>query len=269
MVFGTAEGRAAMSIKMYRQYRAARKVTAFDGTNMAYDWGALPSSLGFMWMPYREMFNEFSREIANSLNQLTDYTHRLKAWGAVIAPMTDRQKLDTEHEFVEPIATVALILPYVIRSRFIFAAAHLCHQANQSREGVSWQDDLPLDDEIYFAAADKYGTEWRQYKEFKRRVEKIGDKSHHRATRDFRNSYNHRFSPHVVIGITQIVTRQVAPKTKTVRYAFGTIPALTLESVVELLREQCKHGYAAFAAFQELVREHEASISEHQLRYPT
>jgi hypothetical protein len=93
----------------------------------------------------------------------------------------------------------------------------------------------------------------------------MGDKSYQNATRDFRNVYNHRFSPHVVIGITQFVIRQVDTKTENVTYAFGCIPALMLEVVAKLLSEQCKYCYAAFEAFQQLVREHEMSIAERHM----
>ena len=220
-------------------------------------------------MPYRDMFDEFSREIANSLNKLTDYTNRLKAWGLVIASMTDQEKMDAAHEFIDPLATIGLNLPYVIRSRFIFAVAHLCHQANRSRDGFPWRDDLPLDHEIYFEAADKYGTGWPEYKPLKRCIEAIGNKSYQSATHDFRHAYNHRFSPRVVIGVTRMVTRQVNPETKTVSYAFGGTPALTLDIVVELLAQQCENSYASFEAFQRLTREQELSIAEYQLRYPT
>ena len=109
---------------------------------------------------------------------------------------------------------------------------------------------------------------WPGYKPLKRCVENIGSKSYQSATHDFRNAYNHRFSPRIIIGMTRMVTRQVNPQTKTVSYAFGGTPALTLETVVELLAEQCKFGYAGFESFKSLIREQERSISEHQFLYP-
>jgi hypothetical protein len=256
-----------MSIELYRQYLAASETTASEGKVMPYEWGRLPKSLSISWMAYRQMFDEFSREIANSINQLTDYAHRLKNWSAVISSMADQEKVDAAREFIDPLAIVGLTLPYVIRSRFIFAVAHLCHQANRSRDGIKWRDDFPLDDEIYFDAADKYGTGWPGYKPFKRCIERLGDKSYQTKTCDFRHAYNHRFSPHVVIGITSIVKRKVDTQTKNVTYAFGAIPALTVKVVAELLRDQCKHGYAAFGAFQKLIGEHEVSIAKYNLKH--
>jgi hypothetical protein len=134
---------------------------------------------------------------------------------------------------------------------------------------MPWQDDLPLDHEIFFKEADNYGAGWRQYRPFKDCLERLGDSKYPTETHDFRNAYNHRFSPRVVIGITQAVIRKVDPQTKGISYVLGCTPALTLDVVAELLSDQCKRGYAAFEAFQGLVREHEVSISEHQHRHAT
>jgi hypothetical protein len=176
--------------------------------------------------------------------------------------MTDHEKLDATHEFIDPIATIGLNLPYVIRSRFIFAAAHLSHQANRSREGASWRDEFPLDNEVYFDAADKFFASWRTYTAFKRCVETFGNKEYQTATRDFRNAYNHRFSPRFVIGITRIVTREADLHAKSVSYSYGGVPALNLDFVARLMDEQYRLGLDAFHSFQALVREHEASITK-------
>jgi len=248
-----------MTIKLYEKYLAAAKITPWSGVPVPYHWGGLPKSLSIGWLAYGQMFEEFSGEIANSLNLLNDYAFRLKVWSTLVPPMNDQEKLDATHEFIEPIATLALNLPYIIRSRFIFAIAHLCHQANQSKEGDAWKDDLPLDDELFFVHADKYGTAWRSYRRCKLRLEKLGDKKFQIATLDFRNSYNHRFSPRVVIGITQIVTRRLS--SSGVSYTFGGLQPLQLDFVANLLAEQFNRGQAAFEAFQKLVREHEASIA--------
>lgn len=142
-----------MLVDPYRRYREALDATIHEAQPVGYNWGDLPNPLKPGWFAYSEMFSEFSREIANSLNVLNNYSLRLKAWNTMIGSMTDQEKLDTTHEFIDPIATVALGLPYVIRSRFIFAAAHLSHQANRSREGACWRDEFPLDKEAIGRAA--------------------------------------------------------------------------------------------------------------------
>ncbi|MEL5350488.1 hypothetical protein PTR25_11940 [Serratia nevei] len=137
-----------MTIETYRQYRCILESTPFKGKHAPYEWGELPQTLHMDWFPYSQMFNEFSGELANALNELLGYTHQLAAWRDLLAPLNPQQQLDAAVDFVDPVATVALNLPYVIRSRFIFASAHLCHQANQAKQGAEWKDEFPLDGEI-------------------------------------------------------------------------------------------------------------------------
>lgn len=237
--------------------------TPFKGKYAPYEWGALPQALHMVWLPYSQMFNEFSGELANALNELVGYTHQLAAWRDLLAPMAQQQQLDAAVDFVDPVATVALNLPYVIRSRFIFASAHLCHQANRAKQGAIWKDEFPLDGEVWFDAADKYGKAWKRYNTFKTRLEKVGAKDYQAATHDFRNAYNHRFSPRIVLGISNLVTRQVNKATGAVTYGFGETPALTLPHIVEHLEIQCDRAHRTFESFQKLVREHEAAIRLH------
>ena len=252
-----------MTIETYRRYRRTLKATPFKGKYTPYGWGELPQTLYISWLAYSQMFNEFSSELSNALNALTNYTHQLAAWRDLLAPMDQQQQLEAAVDFIDPLATVALNLPYVIRSRFIFASAHLCHQANYASQGAAWHDDFPLNEQVWFETADKYGKAWKRYNTFKTRLEKIGAKDYQTATHDFRHSYNHRFSPRIVLGISNLVTRRVNKDTGAVSYGFGETPALTLPYIVELLEIQCQHAYRAFDAFQQLVRQHEAAIGVH------
>lgn len=95
-------------------------------------------------------------------------------------------------------------------------------------------------------------TLWRA----EERIEAINDKVYQEATHDFRHPYSHRFSPRVVIGLTSFVRRQVNTQIKAVSYAFGYLQPLALDVITALLTDQCQRGYAAFDAFQDLVRDH-------------
>jgi hypothetical protein len=64
-------------------------------------------------------------------------------------------KFNVAHAFVDPLSTIALNLPYVIRSRFIFAS-----EAGRTKVPQGWKDDLALDDEIYFAQAEAVEFPW-------------------------------------------------------------------------------------------------------------
>lgn len=249
-----------MSIELYRQFRRQRRAQPFTGKFMPYDWGGLSGTVNGIWMTYELMFKEFSRELANAVNAFTNRIEDLAAWAAIAGPLSDERKMRIAHEFVDVLGTMALTAPYMLRSRFIFAAAHMCHQANIAKD-AAWKDDLPLDGEIYMAAADKYGAGWRRYNRLKTRLEAIAGKGFNKATHDFRHAYNHRFSARFMVGITQFVTREVNEGSGAVRYAFGGVPPLELDAIVPILRTERDRCYAAFEAFQALVREHEAVIA--------
>lgn len=250
-----------MSTYRYKQYRAALKNAPLKGKFLPYSWGQLPDRLPIEWMAYAQMFEEFSHELANTINDFTRYTHQLAAWRDVVEGLDDSNKLSVAVEFVDPLATIALNLPYVIRSRFIFAAAHLCHQAGRAKVAKGWKDDLALDGDIFMEQAQTAGAPWKMWNKLKTKLERIGDKTYQAKTMNFRNTYNHRFSPRVVLGQTNTVTRYVNAKTKEVSYGFGHTEPLTLKLVVELLERECQNCYVAFEAFQKLVREQEKVIS--------
>lgn len=226
---------------------------------MPYRCEALPDPLSALWMPYAEMYEEFGRELANAINAFSNQVHSLAAWAALTAVVTDKRKMVVAHEFVDTLATNALNAPYMLRSRFIFATAHLSHQANRSQDST-WIDDLPLDDNIYMAVADRYGARWRRYNALKLRLEAVAGRDFRTATHDFRNAYNHRFSPRFVLGITQFVTRHLDPASREVSYGFGGTPALELPHVVTVLTRKRDLVYRAFDAFQFLVQEQADAI---------
>jgi hypothetical protein len=251
-----------MSIESYRRYRRILKAIPSNGKYVDDGWGDLPESVNSIWMPYTLMFGEFTRELANVVNELTRYTHQLAAWRNLVAPLDDRKKLDAIVDFINPVATMAINMPYVIRSRLIFATAHLSHQANRAKLGTAWKDEFPLDGEVYFAAADDHAKGWQRYKGLKVKMEKIGAKDYQQATNDFRNAYNHRFSTRIELGITQVVKRHVKPD-GSVSYGFGGVYPLQLTSIVTLLEAQCQLCYQAYEAFKLLIREQEEAIKSY------
>lgn len=244
-------------VGIYSRYLAVRGSNLYDGRLADYNWGEIedPIIRGAN-LPYTLMFDEFSREIANSINQLIDYSSRLTVWSVVVSEMDKESAFETQHEFIAPLATVALNLPYVIRSRLIYATTHLAHQANRAALGREWVDDLPPDDEIYFDTADKYGSKWRSYKLLKRSLEKIFDSAHKSQTKDFRRSYNHRIPVGIGFGITQTVLRTRDSKTNKITYSIGGTAALPISEIAAESSKQCARCLKAYDAFKIFVAEH-------------
>ena len=94
----------------YSQYCEALKKIECTGRLMPFNWAGIPSTLPFRWAAYASMIDEFSSELANSVNALTCYTHRLKGWRDVVETVDQQGKLDIAVEFVDPLATIALNL---------------------------------------------------------------------------------------------------------------------------------------------------------------
>jgi len=253
------------SLKEYQCYLVARENLSTIGDWVEYNWTKLPQSLCITYLAYSQMLNEHSREIANSINQLQRLILSLKAWNLHLHSIDDDQrKFNIVSEFVDPIATVAINLPYVIRSRFIYSTAHLSHQANQSLCS-EWKDDFPLDSEIYFAQADKFGSDWRAYNKLKQVLEKIASGNYVEESIDFRNKYNHRYSPRIEIGLTGLVSRNV-DKSGHVSYSLGYTEPLKLINIVTILGAQHVFCLKAFSKYQILVKEQISSIQAHTLK---
>jgi len=247
-------------VELYAAYREVASFKAFDVTFVSYDWAKDTQPNGSGGLAYGLMLQEFSQEIGNSINELVGNVCRLSCWQEVISGLEQADKVDVLHEFVNSIAVVSLNLPHVIRSRFVFASLHLCHQANQYPDGESWKDELPLDSDIYFGQADAYCGKWKRYKKLKVVLEKIANKKYQTDTRDFRNKYNHRFSPLIEFGLGGFVSRNVNDKTGIVSYSFGYQSPLPLSKVVHILKGQVDVCRSAHSAFQLLIKEHRATF---------
>lgn len=187
----------------------------------------------------------------------------MSTWTSLLPTLDEKERHEAIHEFVEPIATLALLSPYMLRSRFLYATAHLCHQVNLIREKDWGEDALPLESAIWFDAADKQGKPWKAYRALKLRMEKMAGKALAASTADFRNAFSHRFSARIGVGITNFTDRKVDAETGSIFYTFGGTDPLEPSELVRLLSSELEYSYDAFSAFQALVAEHSEFIIPH------
>lgn len=242
-----------MHVELYRRFAEARTTTDSIGRIMPYNWTGMTERVAGAWMVYSSMLDDFAREIANAMNAFTINVRRLHAWAEVLDTFMEDERAEAIHEFIDPIATLCLLTPYAVRSRLIFATAHLCHQVNLIRETEWMESSLPVDDEIWMDSADRHGTPWRRYNRLKTRIEAIGGQRLRKATADFRNAFTHRFSPRVETGITNFARRHFDPATGDACYSFGGTEPLGVKDLTVLLDAELDRCYAAFGAFQALV----------------
>lgn len=225
---------------------------------MPYGWSRLPPSLPVQWPPYSFYLNEFGLELANAINRLT-YAHaRLQAWTEALEGLQEGDQDELYLDLIDDIATTSLTLPRAIKDRFVFAAVHLCHQANRISLAPGWKDDLPSDRTINQKHLARVGAPWKTYDIFSARLERIAGRNFKTATHNFRDLYHHRTPVRIMIGNTQTITRcSTAGK---VSYAIGSTPPLSLKQITSALESQLEPSYAAFEAFQRLVWEQEEAI---------
>ena len=235
---------------------------------MPYSWWSLPDPLGGIWLVYSQMLEEYATDLANIINDLTYHVARLRAWSTVIAPLSDEKKLEAIDEFINILGTVALGLPYAIKSRFTFAAAHLSHQANMTKDLKGWKDEFPEARSLNMNDLEPLCRGWSKYRPFKLKLEPIGGKGFKEETDDFRNAYNHRFSPRLVLGVTSLVTRQVDESGR-VQYRIGGNEGLELVKVADLLESERDMCYVTFEAFRHLVEEQTTAIANFEAEQKT
>lgn len=246
-------------IEIYAKFLECREAVSPVPELAAYDWLTLKKSLDFGWLAYVEFINEHHLELANSINELRNYLVSLRGWNEAIKILNEQERLDCVLENVVPLATLALLLPYVIRSRFLYSVAHLSHQANQLKRD-DWKDDLPLDSEIYMRDADLHAGHWKSYGKLKQKLQKVANREFSDNTHDFRNSFNHRYSPRIEFGLSGLVKRRV-DETGNVSYELGQTEPLKLELIIDLLQGQLSACHGAFTAYQKLVNEQSAMIN--------
>ena len=249
--------RSEKLVSFYEAYRTALDATPVGGRYMPYHWWQMPNPIDGIWMPYGQMLDEYSKELSNIINDLTNHVHRLRSWNNVLVGLSNEDKHVICHEFIDTLGTVALGQPYAIKSRFAFAVGHLSHQANRAKEGRAWRDEFPCKN-LYLNDIEPYGSKWKNYRRFKLYLEPLANKKFKEASDDFRNSYNHGFSSRFVIGMTRTVVRQVSDGK--VSYGFGGNTPLSISEVANILETERDHCYLAFGAFQKLVEEQIVAI---------
>lgn len=253
----------------YVEYRKAFRETEACTPYMPYDWFRplqtirLDAEVGLQQMVYRDLADEAARDLANGINHLIGLTMRLEAWNKVIAGLDLPEKNELLHEFVQDLASTALLSPYTLKARFYFAVAHLSHQANRARQEDGWVDDLatlPEDWDIKEEVAARVARPWPSWKKLIRALNTVDMRDYKTATDDFRSKHTHRFTPRVELGITQPVKRLLANGRGKPCYGIGGSEPLKLGNVVRELKTQCVRLSACYGEFRKLVDEQSETL---------
>lgn len=232
-----------------------------------YDLTQQPKHLYFFSI-YAE---EALRELANSINQLASLTQNLEAWGKILKDLSTEEKLQLLNEFIETQASIAINLPYTIKARFLFAVAHISHQANSARMGNEWIDDfkvLPQDHEIHHEHANQMARGWKSWKKLNKALSKVDSSDFKAATKSYRSKYTHRFTPHIEVGHFEFASRRPRIKSESYPdplshapvYCIGGSEPLSASEVTDELKKQCSLFSQSFFQFERLVSEQKSTI---------
>jgi hypothetical protein len=256
-------------VSKYVEYRRAFSETKAFTPYMPYGWFKPPQTIrldtefGLQQMAYRDLADDAARDLANGINHLIGLTVRLEAWHKVIEGLDDQQTNQLLHEFVQDLASTALLSPYTLKARFHFAIAHLSHQANCVSQGDSWTDDLtalPEDWDIKQEVAVRVARPWRSWKKLNKALNTVDMGDYKTATGDFRSKHTHRFTPRVELGLSQSIKRFWPKDGKAPSYGIGGTPPLKLDAVVRELKTQCLCLSACYAEFRTLVAEQSEAL---------
>ncbi len=248
----------------YVEYRKFLRKTELFTPFMPYGWFQPPQTIrldtefGLQQWAYRDLADDAARDLANGINHMINLTMRLDAWTKVIEGLDVSEKNHLLHEFVQDLASTALLSPYSLKARFYFAVTHLSHQANRAHQGDSWVDDvltLPEDWEIKEEVAAKLAKHWRSWKRLIKALNTVDMGDYKTATDDFRSKHTHRFTPRVELGLVQPVKRMLPEDGGKPYYGMGGGEPLKLVNVVRELKTQCIRLSGCYVELQKLVAE--------------
>jgi hypothetical protein len=202
---------------------------------------------------YGQMVEDFATELANSVNKLTNSVDRLRAWDAVCSNQDEDNRFYTFVEFVDNEGAVALNLPAIIKSRFIYAATHLSHQANSFKHRLTWKDELPAKLRSV-KILEKNADSWNNLKAFLDALKEINSEEFINTTSNFRNDYQHNMPRGIGYGFSGVRRVSCNKKDGRVTYSLGSTP-LQLSTIIRLLEAQASATLNAFDAFKLLIVE--------------
>lgn len=259
---------SSLLISAYTNFRENFDNTKLCVNFMPYDWLELPSTFNFECeldhhrLIYCQIVEEAARDLANEINHLINLVGKLEAWEVTLQQYDKNKQNNILHEFVRDIATIAITLPYTLKSRFYFSAAHLSHQANSTRALNNWADNfetLPEDDKIGQEVSCAISKNWRSWKKLNAALNKVDAGDFRKQTDNFRNKHTHRLMPRVKIGLSQIVERKKSDKGNII-YGIGGSKPIDLKNVTLALSFQCQNLSKCYQHFQALVSEQTSAL---------
>ena len=123
---------------------------------------------------FTSMAANYTFGLVGATNRFFYDIYQADCWIQATSTLKREIRMPILYEFAEPLLELSVGRPYSLRNQFVFAATHLLHQANQSRQ-ANWRDDLPADNRITFEVLCERGKGWAEFESFKHRLCALND----------------------------------------------------------------------------------------------
>ncbi|MCM2342102.1 hypothetical protein [Rhodoferax sp.] len=205
-------------IEMPKLHRHLTYMTPLDG------WGTVAEThLGYM--------------LTNEVNRLGQSLQKLTAWASILKRVDIEVKHELLYEFVNPLAELALNLPFAIKNRFAFAAMRLSDEANQLTQNSYSLEKTSDDTEAPHRWNDfwTYSRPWNGCSAVKTAVEGIlpDSKNRNGPIETHRDRYAHRIPRYIGLGILESALVEWQEHRWTV--SISELPPIDLDGIVATL----------------------------------
>lgn len=236
-----------------------------------------------------------SSDFNELINAINAWNHRLRSWAAwnrVLENIDDEgDRWEVRSEFVEPLAYFCLHQPAGMKDRLIRFGTLSAHVGNM-RVIAGYRDVLDQDAKVFKRLLQGHpkphsmflsrgdaeeqlrekSKEWKSAEPLILQVSLLDSENYREATGDWRNRAAHGIPQHFEFGQVEQVTRTVGFATTLVKglngvvfeedrsrtsvsYSFGGVDALSLETLLQVNREQFEIAEQAMKACELLLRE--------------
>jgi hypothetical protein len=173
----------------------------------------------------------------------------LTAWNKVFEAVAEKERIATLYEFIYPIASQCLTMPYSIKQMFINSICQLSHQTNWFHD-IDWNENA-LPEKPNFPHAERLAGRFDSWPALRSALAMLDDPSFRTASDNYRNEANHGFPRRIEIGYTTVIRRDP----RAASYGVYDAPPLLVNDLMPILVAQHRAASQCHDAYLELVRE--------------
>lgn len=227
------------------------------------------------------MSMESASEIANYANAFVKEIRNIWAWMRVLDGVDDEnERLDIWIEFVNIHIHYGIGLPYAIKQKIMFSFCGIAHRMRMFSD-ANYPDELAPKEKVNDKTFKKFTGDSAPGDRLIDFISNVDSKEFSIETGDFRNGFNHRVTPAVYLGMSELAERHFIiggtsnpfegkmielemrlPKSGERRaiYSLGGKKAIPLQQVLNAMIDQAKKIHDCFQLYKEFVIDCEMQV---------